>query len=118
MKIRYLVLLLLEDLREHVVSRGQLLPGRVPLPERLVAFASERRDFCARGVALPPRVVALPAPLAQARPGVLQLLQEVFVRIAIAETPAPPPRRGRLKVPYLLRLGDPLPLLLIKNNNL
>ena len=37
MKNRYLVLLLLEDLREHVVSRGQLLPGRVPLPERLVA---------------------------------------------------------------------------------
>ena len=82
MKNRYLVLLLLEDLREHVVSRGQLLPGRVPLPERLVAFASERRDFRARGVALPPRVVALPAPLAQARPGVLQLLQEVVVGIA------------------------------------
>ena len=64
MKNRYLVLLLLEDLREHVVSRGQLLPGRVPLPERLVAFASERRCFRACGV-------ALPAPLAQARPGVL-----------------------------------------------
>ena len=31
MKNRYLVLLLLEDLREHVVSRGQLLPGRVAL---------------------------------------------------------------------------------------
>ena len=61
---RYLVLLLLEDLREHVVSRGQLLPGRIPLPERLVAFASERRCFRACGV-------ALPAPLAQARPGVL-----------------------------------------------
>ena len=59
-----LVLLLLEDLREHVVSRGQLLPGRVPLPERLVAFASERRDFRARGV-------PLASPLAQARPGVL-----------------------------------------------
>ena len=97
MKNRYLVLLLLEDLREHVVSRGQLLPGRVPLPERLVAFASERRDFCARGV-------ALPAPLAQARPGVLQLLQEVFVRIATAETPAR----------YLTRLGDPPTASLIK----
>ena len=74
---RYLVLLLLEDLREHVVSRGQLLPGRVALPERLVAFASERRGFCARGV-------ALPSPLAQARPGVLKLFQEVVVRIARA----------------------------------
>ena len=64
MKNPPLVLLLLEDLREHVVSRGQLLPGRVPLPERLVAFASERRDFRARGV-------PLASPLAQARPGVL-----------------------------------------------
>ena len=91
-----LVLLLLEDLREHVVSRGQLLPGRVPLPERLVAFASERCAFRARGV-------ALPSPLAQARPGVLKLLQEVFVRIAIAETPAPPPRRGRLRLRALPR---------------
>ena len=106
MKNRYLVLLLLEDLREHVVSRGQLLPGRVPLPERLVAFASERRDFRARGVALPPRVIAFPPPLAQARPGVLKLRQEILVRIATADTPArgAPLRRGRLmpKVPYLL----------------
>ena len=94
-----LVLLLLEDLREHVVSRGQLLPGRVALPERLVAFASERCNFRACDV-------ALPSPLAQARPGVLKLLQEILVRIATADTPArgAPLRRGRLmpKVPCLL----------------
>ena len=94
---RYLVLLLLEDLREHVVSRGQLLPGRVALPERLVAFALERRAFSARGV-------ALPAPLAQARSGVLQLLQEVFVGIAIvAPCTVPYLRLGR-RPPYLLLL--------------
>ena len=88
---RYLVLLLLEDLREHVVSRGQLLPGRVALPERLVAFASKRRGFRTRGTCCGSQA-----------PSLQQYISKRDRRARLAPDVASAPKTGRLlgrKVP-------------------